>query len=269
MPVEPKRMPFMRHFAELRRRIFIVLAVLAVLSFLFYAEPVYKFLLELFLRPVQEYLPNGSLTVLGPFEQMTFRFKVACYGALIAGMPVILFELFAFITPALKPKERRWVFPTVVAAILLFVGGVAFAYFVIEGPAFQWLNQQGAGVVTSLAAAGQYFTGISTLMLGFGIGFELPLVVFYLIGLNILPYDKVRGAWRYAYVIITIVAAVATPDWSPITMGGLAIALVALYELSLLAARIVFKKKIAEQRKTAAEEKEFYGDDDNQEEAEA
>jgi sec-independent protein translocase protein TatC len=97
------------------------------------------------------------------------------------------------------------------------------------------------------------------MLIGFGVGFELPLVVFYLIGLNIVSYDKIRGGWRYAYVVIIIVASVATPDWSPWTMGGLAGALILLYEGSLGLSRIVFSKRIKEQRKAEKEYEEYVG----------
>lgn len=254
-------MPFFQHFAELRKRLTVIVIAVLLLSFLFYSKDIYVFLLNLFLGPVKEYLPNGTLTVLGPFEQMTFRFKVSFAAAIIASMPIVLYEIFAFITPALKPNEKKWVFPTVIAAVILFAGGALFAYFVIMGPAFEWLSSQGAGVINSMAAADQYFSGISMLMIGFGIGFELPLVVFYLIGLSIVKYDVVRGGWRYAYVAIVLVAAVATPDWSPWTMGGLAVSLIALYEMSLAAARIVFAGKIKQQREDEKEYEAYYADD--------
>lgn len=260
-------MPFFQHFAELRKRLTVIVVAIFILSFVFYSKDIYVFLLNIFLGPVKEYLPNGTLTVLGPFEQMTFRFKVSFAAALIASMPITLYEIFAFITPALKPKEKKWVFPTVIAAVLLFALGVVFAYFVIMGPAFEWLSSQGAGIINSMAAADQYFSGISMLMVGFGIGFELPLVVFYLIGLSILKYDAVRGGWRYAYVAIVIVAAVATPDWSPWTMGGLAVSLIALYEISLAAARIVFASKIKQQRIDEKEYEEYYADDSSSEDS--
>lgn len=261
MPVQPQQMPFFQHFAELRKRLTVIVIAVLLLSFLFYSKDIYVFLLNLFLGPVKEYLPNGTLTVLGPFEQMTFRFKVSFAAAIIASMPIVLYEIFAFITPALKPNEKKWVFPTVIAAVILFASGALFAYFVIMGPAFEWLSSQGAGVINSMAAADQYFSGISMLMIGFGIGFELPLVVFYLIGLSIVKYDVVRGGWRYAYVAIVLVAAVATPDWSPWTMGGLAVSLIALYEMSLAAARIVFAGKIKQQREDEKEYEAYYADD--------
>ena len=265
MPIEPLKLPFMQHVAELRKRLTISVMTILVLSFVFYEERIYKTTLDLFLAPVKAYLPGGKLTVLGPFEQLTFRFKVALFAAIFVGSPVVLWQLFAFLMPALKDKERKWFIGTVFSAILLFLGGASFAYFVIMGPAFQWLSAQGAGAISSLASANLYLSGIGMMLVGFGIGFELPLVVFYLIGFNILPYQKVRESWRYAYVGIVVVASIATPDWSPWTMGGLSLALVFLYEASLLLSRVVFGKKIAEQKREAAEYAAYYEDDEPEE----
>ena len=244
----------MEHVAELRKRLTIAVLVVVVLSFVFYAEPLYKAALEIFLHPIKDLLPDGQLTVLGPFEQLTFRAKVAMFAAIIVGSPVIIYQMLAFLLPGLKDRERRWLVPTTLSAIFLFLMGAAFAYFVIMGPAFEWMASQGAGMVNSIPAAERYFSGIGMMLVGFGIGFELPLVVFYLIGLGIIRYDTIRASWRYAYVAVVIIASMATPDWSPWTMGGLAAALIALYESSLIAARFVFRDRIAGQRAEAAEE---------------
>lgn len=267
MPISPRDMPFFQHFVELRKRATISLAAVLILSFIFYEDRIYGFLLKILLHPIAEYIPQGGLTVLGPFETLTFRFKIAVIAALIVSAPLIIYQIFAFLAPGLKPNERKWIFPTVGAAIVLFISGALFAYFVVMGPAFEWMAAQGAGYINSIAAAGPYLSGISLMLLGFGIGFELPLVVFYLIGFSIIPYDAIRGGWRYAYVGIVIVAAVATPDWSPWTMGGLSLALIILYEGSLLLSRLVFKKKIAEQREDKKMEEEMYGDSEPEEPA--
>lgn len=266
MPISPREMPFMAHIKELTKRLTISLVVVLLLSGLFYEQHIFKFLMDILLHPIRDYLPEGGLTVLGPFEMLTFRFKIAVVGAIIASSPLLIYQFFAFLAPGLKPRERKWLFPTVTAAVLLFLGGVLFAYFVIMGPAFEWLSQQGAGQISSMAAAGPYFSGISMMLVGFGIGFELPLVVFYLIGFGITPYDSVRNGWRYAYVTIVVVAAIATPDWSPWTMGGLSLALIVLYEGSLLLARLVFREKIKQQREDKKMEDEFYGVEEKEEE---
>jgi len=226
----------------------------------FYQDYFYQMVMNILLNPIRDYIPGGRLTVLGPFETLTFRFKMAMYAALVASSPIIAYNLFAFIMPAIKEKERKWLLPTVIAAVVLFLTGVAFAYFVIMGPAFEWLYAQGADIVGSIAQANLYLSGIAMMLIGFGIAFELPLVVFYLIGWGIVPFDTIVKSWRFAIIVIMIVAAIATPDWSPINMGGLSLALVTLYFGALLAARVVFAKKIKEQRIEQAEYEAMYGD---------
>jgi sec-independent protein translocase protein TatC len=258
-PLSVKRMPFLAHFAELRRRLTVVVAVVGVLTVAFYFQPFYGFLTDLLLDPIRHTLPNGGkLNTIGPFEALTLRFQVGLVGAVIIASPLILYEIFAFFAPALKQRERKWVLPTVAAAIALFLSGVAFFYFVLFEPAFVWLAQQGAGVTEALPRATDYMGGIAMLLIGFGISFELPLVVFYLIGLSVLPYHRVRESWRVAYVLIFVLAAVATPDWSPYNMFGLAGALILLFEGSLLAARLIFARKITQQAIDTLEEEEPY-----------
>jgi sec-independent protein translocase protein TatC len=260
MPINPRVMPFTKHFVELRKRFTYVIIVLLIGIMVFYSDFFYKLVIDILIAPIREYIPGGQLTVLGPFEALTFRFKIALYAAIVASSPVIAYNILAFIMPAFKKRERKWLLPTTIAAAVLFLSGVAFAYFIIMGPAFEWLFAQGAGVVSSIAAADQYLSGIALMLVGFGIGFELPLVVFYLVGWSIIPFDTIVQSWRFAIVIILVVAAVATPDWSPINMGGLSLALTTLYFGALLLARVVFAEKIKQQRIDKAEYDAMYAD---------
>lgn len=258
MPVNPRLLPFTQHFIELRKRFTRVIVVLVVLTLIFYSNYFYKPILDLFFGPVKDFLPGGKVTIIGPFEALTFRFKIALFAGLIATMPYIMYNVMAFLIPAFKERERKWLVPTVLVAVGLFLGGAGFAYFFVLGPAFQWLSAQGGDAVNVIAAADLYFSGISLMLIGFGIGFELPLVTFYLIGWGVLSFDAIMGGWRYAVVGILIVASIATPDWSPISMGGLALALLALYFVSLGIARFVFAKKINQQRKDKEEYDALY-----------
>ncbi|MCL2024375.1 MAG: twin-arginine translocase subunit TatC [Coriobacteriia bacterium] len=258
MPLNPRIMPFMAHFRELRRRFTYILAVLVLSACLFYTDFFYAHIMQILLWPMRDVLPSGALTVLGPFEAMTFRFKVALYAALVVTAPVIIYHIFAFIMPAIKKNMRRWLIPTVMVAIMLFLAGAAFAYFIIMEPAFTWLFSQAGDVVTMLAAADRYLSGIVFMLIGFGIAFELPLVVFYLIGWGIVPFDTLLKSWRIAIIIVLTVAAIATPDWSPITMMALAGSLLVLYFASLALARIVFAEKIKERRRERAEVEAMY-----------
>ncbi len=248
MPIGPRRMPFLDHLDEFRRRIMIVAGALFAASAILYVfvNPMLGWLLAP-LRPAF----GGEvpvLNVLGPFDAFTFRFKVALYAAIVLTSPIWLYNILAFLLPALKPKEQRFFLPTFFAFIVLFLMGNAFAYYIILEPAFVWMFAQGGDFVQVLPEASKFLSGITLLLLGFGIAFEVPIVIFYFVAFGIVPYAKLRKNWRISYVALMIIASVATPDWSPVTMGFLFGALVALYEGSLLLARILLSKRIDAQK---------------------
>ncbi len=168
----------------------------------------------------------------------------------------------AFLLPALKPKERRWFVPTLIAAVLLFLIGIVFCYLVILNTAISWLIDQSQGLGDVLPQMSAYIDIIIKFEIGFGLAFQIPLIVFYLVVFRIIPYKKLRSSWRVIYIVLMVFCAVITPDASPITMLLLFTALVVLYELSLLFARIVLAKKIKREQQ---EELELTGEisDDN------
>jgi len=256
MPIGPKRLPFFEHLAELRQRLVVIVLSVSVVSLGMYtwAWQFYEFVLAPVWPYLEPSLPDGKLGVLGPFEGFTLRFRISLYAALVFSSPIIIWQIMAFFLPALKPSERKYVIPTFLSMLTLFVGGVVFAYIVVAPVGFEWMLGQTAGsIVGQLGAADKWFSGVMLLLLAFGIGFQLPVVVFYLMIFNIVPYAKLRTNWRIAYVVIMVVAAVATPDWSPVTMGALFGALVLLYEGSMLLARAVLSKRIAAEKLEAAE----------------
>jgi len=247
MPIGPKRLPFFSHIAELRQRLVIILLTISIGSTVLYMKPFYEPILEWLLAPIQHLLPEGKLNVFGPFESFTFRFKVSLFAAIVIFSPIIIWQLMAFFLPALKPNERKWFVPTFFVAVALFLAGAAFAYGVIMEPAFTFMFGQTGDVIAIIPSADRFLNGITLLLIGFGLAFEVPIVVFYAIGFGLIPYKKLRANWRFVYAGLAVVAAVATPDWSPVTMGALGAALVLLYESSLLFARAVFAKRIKEQ----------------------
>lgn len=255
MPIGPKRLPFFEHLAELRGRLIVVVIAVSVASLGLYtwAWDVYDFVMKPIL-PLLEERGVPDLVTLGPFEGFTLRFKVAMYASIVVVSPIIIWQVMAFFLPALRPKERRYVIPTFIAMLVLFLGGIVFAYSVVAPTGFEWMIDQLGGSVSLMADANRWFSGVTLLLLAFGVGFQLPVIVFYLLIFNIIPYAKMRQNWRVAYVVIMIVAAVATPDWSPVTMGALFGALVILYEASMLLARGVLNKRIAAQQALEAAE---------------
>lgn len=257
MPIGPARMPLFDHLGELRMRLVRIVVCLLVAVCVFYlAAPTLGFFL---LEPVSEFI--GDLNFFKPFDGFAVRFKIAFWASIVACAPVILWQILAFFLPALKPSERKWFIPTFIAAVSLFIFGTVFCYLIILDPAFEWLTSQTDGFGTIVAEAGAYIDAIIKFELAFGFAFELPLIIFYLVIFDIVPYKKLRQSWRVVYVALMVISAMATPDANPVTMLLMFAALLVLYEGSLLISRIVLGKRIKEQNERfdqeQAEEKEW------------
>ena len=257
-------MPLFDHLGELRMRLVRIVACLAIAVVVFYmATPTMG---QFLLQPIFDFLPqnpDGSLALiaLDPFESFATRFKISIWASIVACSPVSLWQILAFFLPALKPTERKGFIPTFGAAVALFIFGTVFCYLVILNPAFEWLTDQAAGLGEIAPRMSSYIDMIIKFEIGFGFAFELPLVVFYLVIFDIVPYKKLRGAWRTVYVALMVISAMVTPDASPVTMLLMFAALVVLYEGSLLISRIVLRNRIKKQNedieREEAEEKEF------------
>lgn len=235
-------MPFLDHVGELRKRLTIVAAVLAVLTIAgyFFTEPIFTFLIA----PVAPYLGAGKPLALGFLDAMTLRFGLSFWASIVVSSPLIVWQIAAFFLPALRESERRWVVPTVIAIAGLFILGVVFCYTVILGPAALWLSAQAGTIIDLRPTAQDTLTVVEFLLLGFGIAFQTPVVVFYLVYFGVVPYKVLRENWRFVYVGIVVISSAITPDWSPVTMGALTIAMIILYEISLLLVRVMLRKRI-------------------------
>lgn len=257
MPIGPARMPLFDHLGELRMRLVrIVVCLLIGVCVFYFATPTMG---QFLMIPIADYLPKGpdglpSFMAIDPFEAFSTRFKISIWAAIVACSPVILWQLLAFFLPALKPNERKWFIPTFVAAVALFIVGVVFCYCIILNPAFQWLTDQALGLGTVTPRMSTYVDIIIKFLLGFGVAFELPLVIFYLVVFNVVPYKKLRNSWRGIYVGLLVFCAIITPDASPVTMALMFAALIVLYEVSLLLARIVLAGRIKKQNQELAKE---------------
>ncbi len=243
-------MPLFDHLGELRMRLVRIIACLAIAVVVFYmATPIMG---QFLLLPIADFLPQdasgfASLQAIDPFEAFGTRFKISIWASVVACSPIILWQILAFFLPALKPSERKWFIPTFAAAVGLFIFGTIFCYLVILNPAFEWLTDQANGLGTVAPRMSSYIDMIIKFELGFGVAFELPLIVFYLVIFDVIPYKKLRNSWRTVYVVLMVVSAMATPDASPVTMLLMFAALVVLYEGSLLIARLVLSKRIKKQ----------------------
>lgn len=227
-----KVMPFIDHLEELRKRIIVVIAVFVVLFGAAY--PFHNNLLGFLTRPLE----NKELVFLDITEPFLINIKISFIAAAMVIMPFLVFQIISFAFPAFSKKIRRRVVPIGILFFILFYGGIAFSYFLMVPIAVKWLLSQGAELTQTLSVT-RYVSFIGWFLVGAGLVFEMPLVLVFLIKIDILTVPQLRRQWRIVYIVILVICAIITPDWSPVTMGVLAAPMILLYELALLLARFV------------------------------
>jgi len=241
------RMSLMDHLTELRDRIIkIVLAVVIgmAISFLLY-DQIFDFLLDPYLKNCP---PNSvsdcKLLALDPLEGFGVRMKLATYGGIFIAMPVILWQLWRFITPGLYAHEKRYAIPFMVSALTLFLTGAGIAYYTLP-QALNFLQDIGGDNIATAYAPSKYFTLISYMMLAFGIGFEFPIVLVFAQMMGVITPGQLRHVRRYAIVGICVLVAVITPSGDPISMLMLAVPMCLFYEVSIIIGRMLERRKRA------------------------
>lgn len=237
MKKDPTRMTLLDHLEELRHRLLLAVAALAIttLGSLFFTDQ----LINLLATPIGSLQNLQSIEVT---ENISVFMRVGLLSGVVLAMPVILYELMAFILPGLKPTEKRWVYFTIIFGSLLFLAGIAFAYFVMLPASLKFLIEF-LGVETKPRLS-NYINFITNLLFWMGLAFQTPLIVFALAKFNLVSATTLAKKWRYGLVIIAILAAIITPTVDPINMALLMAPLLVLYWLSVLLAFVAQKKKI-------------------------
>lgn len=244
------RMSFIEHLEELRRRIIVIFLSLlvAVCVGYFFSWEILDFLKKPAAKadiPLNLYYQ----TVLEPFM---VRFKIAMYAALVLALPVILYEILAYVAPAMHKREKRLMYGSLFFIIIFFLVGASFCYFYILPVGLNWLVGQAQGRISPVLMAGDYVGLVALLMLALGLTFETPLLVWLVVRLGIVTPRRLHRGWRYAVIAILAFAAIITPDWNPITMMLVAAPMFLLYEGSILFAAL--GKRAADRRRRALEE---------------
>lgn len=234
------RLTLVEHLDELRNRIVVCVAALGVAFALCFWQS--DLLLEIASKPLPD--DHDRLITFGVTEPFTVTLTVAAYGALILALPVVLYQLYAYILPAFSAAERRAVLPILLLAPLLFAAGVAFSYFVVLPPATEFLLGFNDTEFNVQVRARDYYGFFSTTILAGGLIFQLPLALIALTRLGIVSVDQLRANRRYAYLGIAVLAA-ALPGVDPISMLIEMVPLLALYELSILLARLFDRRGAA------------------------
>lgn len=219
------------HLDELRHRLIVCLAAFGVALILCFWQN--HLLLEVAAGPLPA--AHHELLTFGVTEPFTTTFTVAAYGAIVLVLPVVVFELYAYVVPAFSDSERRVVVPILLLAPLLFVVGVAFAYFVVMPAAVKFLLNFNDSQFDVQVRAKDYYGFFSMTMIAGGLMFELPLAVLSAVKLGIASVEQLRANRRYAYLVIAVAAA-ALPGVDPVSMLLEMVPLLALYEGSILLA---------------------------------
>jgi sec-independent protein translocase protein TatC len=235
-------MTLTEHLGELRRRLIvcvIAFVVAAILAYVFYPH-----ILTFFERPYCESRHQGGscadLYVTTPLQGFGIRLNVTGYGGLVLASPVLLYQLWKFVTPGLKANEKKYAIPFVAATILLFAFGAAVAYLSYEHALSFLASVTGHGI-KELYSVQSYLTLIMALMAIFGLTFQFPVVLISLELANVITPAKLRKWRRVAIVAIVVVAAVVTPSSDPFSMLALALPMLVFYEVSIVVGKLLKK----------------------------
>ncbi|MBI5588398.1 MAG: twin-arginine translocase subunit TatC [Deltaproteobacteria bacterium] len=243
MTANDNRMAFTEHLRELRKRL-IISTIAAAVGF----AVAYTYSVELYhllARPLLPAMPQGQdyMIFTGVVEPFFIYMKVGFVGGLVLASPVILFEVWGFVAPALYRSEKVWFVFIVFFSVILFLAGAAFAYLVVFPLGFKYLMSYSSAELKPFISMSEYFSMITKFLLAFGVIFQLPLAILVLARLGLVSARKLISWWRYALVIDLIVAAVLTPTpdiFNQLLMAG---PIMVLYIIGIIVAMIFGKKK--------------------------
>ena len=239
--LEGTEQPFVSHLIELRDRLIRALIAVGIVFGVLFVWPSPAGLYDLLAAPLVAHLPQGSTliatNVISPF---IVPLKITLMAAFLIALPVVLYQVWAFVAPGLYTHEKKLVLPLVISSTILFLAGVAFCYFFVFGQVFKFIQSFAPKSITAAPDIEAYLSFVMTMFIAFGLAFEVPIVVVVLARLGMVSIEKLKAFRSYFIVVAFIIAAVVTPP-DVISQLALAIPMCLLYEAGIWAAQIFIK----------------------------
>ncbi|MCM8797930.1 MAG: twin-arginine translocase subunit TatC [Candidatus Omnitrophica bacterium] len=217
------------HLAELRKRIIISLTTLILASIISFSFS--RHLLRILKLPAKGMI--DKLVFFSPQEAFLIYLRISLFSGIVLSLPMILYQIWAFILPALGERARRWVTYFIFFGLISFLSGCLFAYFILIPPALNFLLNFGKDQLEPVISATRYISFIISLILASGLVFQMPVLSFILTKAGIINFRFLRRKYRYAIVLVFIVAALITPTVDVFNLFLLAVPMIFLYELSI------------------------------------
>jgi sec-independent protein translocase protein TatC len=233
------RMSLADHLGELRHRLMVsILAVVIAATMVFvFAPSIIHWLIQFYNDSAPKGTPQKFIFT-GPLDAFATRLKIATYGGIVLAMPVWLWELWRFITPGLNPKEKKYAVPFILSSIALFALGGVVALLTLQ-PALKFLLGIGGADLQPLLTADKYISLVALMILAFGLAFEFPIILMFLLIARVISTQQLRKWRRISIVIIVAFAAVITPSQDPYSLFAMAIPMYIFYEMCIIIGRIM------------------------------
>ena len=245
---------FLSHLIELRSRLVkcLLLFFVAAAPMLYYSAELY----DLLALPLMKSLPEGSrMIATGVITPFLIPMKISIMAAFLLALPYVLYQAWAFVAPGLYAHEKKLVLPLVVSSTVLFLLGMVFCYFIVFGKVFAFIASFAPKSISVAPDIEAYFNFVLGMFLAFGLAFEVPVVVVVLVMAGLVTVEQLRE-WRgYIVVAIFVVAAIVTPP-DVVSQIALAIPMCLLYEVGILFAQLITRRKAAEGAKLGTESRE-------------
>lgn len=236
-------MTLLEHLRELRYRVMvsgIAVFIGVIVCFLFWET-----ILGWMVAPARAQVEDFRVSSFSPTDRISIIVKIGLYGGVVIASPVVVYQLLAFIVPGLTPRERKILLPGILGAAFFMLAGMAFAYWVILPASLGFLLELGSDNIDNVIGIRQYVDFVTRIIFWVGISFELPMVLAIAARLGLVRARKLLGFWRYAIILVFIIAAIVTPTPDPITQSFVALPLLGLYFVGILLAWLVQPKRPA------------------------